>query len=213
MSIATTAYTRTDLDRGHDIETVVVAIPPDVRLEVSHEDFERLCRENPEVRLERTAEGELIAMVPAGGDSGRRNAKLITRLVGWAEADGTGEAFDCSTGFILPNGAIRAPDATWIPHDKWNSLTPSQRRTFLPLCPDFAVELRSPSDSVPELRRKMEEYIAQGTRLAWFIDPDGGKAEVYRPGRPVEVLDRPAMLSGEDVLPGFVLDLKGILFD
>ncbi|WP_390677839.1 Uma2 family endonuclease [Aquisphaera giovannonii] len=204
---------RKKLEPGKGVQSVALTLPEEVRLGVTHEDFQRLCRENPELRLERTADGELIAMAPAGGDSGRSNAKLTARLVGWAEADGTGEAFDCATGFILPNGAIRAPDAAWIPRTKWDSLTTAQRRGFLPLCPDFAVELRSPSDAVAELRRKMKEYIAQGTRLAWFIDPDRGKAEIYRPGRPVEVLDRPATLSGEDVLPGFVLDLKGILFD
>lgn len=190
-----------------------LAVPPGIRLHVSNEDFERLCRQNPDLRLERTARGELIIMAPAGTGSGGRNAKLTTRLGVWTEADGTGEHFDSSTGYTLPDGATRSPDASWIRKERWNALTSEQKERFAPICPDFAVELCSPSDDREVVRQKMREYLACGLRLGWLIDPRDQSVEIYRPGRPVETLQRPTTLSGEDILPGFVLDLKGILFD
>jgi Uma2 family endonuclease len=194
-------------------ETLNLVIPPDVHLRISDEDFGRLCRANPDLRLERTARGELVVMAPAGTESGGRNAKLTTRLGVWTEADGTGEHFDSSTGYTLPNGATKSPDASWIRKERWNALTPEQKKKFAPICPDFAVELCSPSDDREMAREKMREYVSQGLCLGWLIDPIDGTVEIYRPGRPVETLDKPATLTGEDVLPGFVLDLKGILFD
>jgi Uma2 family endonuclease len=194
-------------------ETLDLAVPPDVRLRVTDEDFWRLCQLNPDLRLERTARGELIVMAPAGTESGGRNAKLTTRLGIWAEANGTGEHFDSSTGYTLPNGATKSPDASWIRKERWNALTPEQKKKFAPICPDFAAELCSPSDDKEKAREKMREYMSQGLRLGWLIDPNDGTVEIYRPGRPVETLNKPATLSGEDVLPGLVLDLKGILFD
>jgi Uma2 family endonuclease len=185
--------------------------PPSARL--TDELFEALAAENPNLRLERTARGDLEIMAPAGPDSSHRNSHLTYQLVRWTENEGRGLGvpFDSSLGSILPNRAIRSPDAAWITQARWDALTPEQRRKYLEFCPDFVAELRSPSDSLRKLREKMGEYIAQGARLGWLIDPTTGSVEIYRPGRPVESLDRPATLSGEDVLPGFVLDLKDIL--
>ena len=182
-------------------------------LKLSDRAFARLCRANPELRLERTARGDLVIMSPAGGDSGARNLELSLQVGLWAKQSGLGRAFDSSTGFTLPNGAIRSPDSSWVVQDRWDALTAEQKAAFAPLCPDFVVELRSPSDPRPALRAKLREYIAQGSRLGWLIDPLRREVEVYRPGRPVELLKDPRTLSGEDVLPGLTLDLKGILFD
>jgi Uma2 family endonuclease len=182
-------------------------------LRVTNRAFAALCATNSDLRLERTAEGKLIVMTPASSESGGQNAFLTHRLTAWSEADGTGLAFDSSAGFTLPNSAIRAPDASWIVRERWEALTLRQKKGFASICPDFVVELRSASDSKSELREKMREYIDQGASLGWLIDRATRSVEIYRPGGPVEVLKKPATLSGEDVLPGFVLDLKGILFD
>jgi Uma2 family endonuclease len=186
---------------------------PDARL--TDDLFIALAAANPELRLERTAEGDLEIMAPAGGGSSRRNLELSYQFAHWTknEGRGLGVGLDSSLGSILPNTAIRSPDVAWIAQTRWDALSPEQQENFIGLCPDFVAELRSPSDRPSRLRKKMREYIAQGARLGWLIDPRAGKVEVYRPGRPVETLDRPATLSGEDVLPGFVLDLKGILTD
>lgn len=175
--------------------------------------FTRLCIANPDLRLERTAEGELIIMPPAGTESGGRNVPLTAQLYNWVRSSGLGKSFDSSTGFTLPNGAIRSPDASWVAQDRWDALTPDERKAFAPLCPDYVVELRSETDPLRVVRAKMREYRSQGARLGWLLDPKRKVVEVYRPGRRVTVLQAPATLSGEDVLPGFVLDLKGILFD
>lgn len=188
-------------------------LPSDVRLYVSPKGFWRLCAANRELRLERTAKGAIEAMPPAGSGTGASNLELSFQVAAWSRADGTGTGFDSSAGFTLPNGAVRSPDASWIVNKRWKALTPAQQRVFAPICPDFVVELRSPSDALSRLQEKMEEYIAQGVRLGWLLDPLTGNVEIYRPGRPVERLERPATLSGEDVLPGFVLELKGILYD
>ncbi len=193
---------------------IALRLPIDVRLFVSTPGFGRLCAANPELRLERTAKGAIEAMPPASGGTGARNGRLTAQVVLWSIEERRGTAFDSSAGFTLPNGAVRSPDASWIHNDRWLALTTTQREIgFSPICPDFVAELASPSDDRNQLRAKMEEYLAQGVRLGWLIDPRDATVEVYRPGRPVERLDRPATLSGEDVLPGFVLDLKGILFD
>ncbi len=194
-------------------DRLVVNLPPGACLRISPEMFWRLCGRNPDLRLERTAKGKLIVMAPAGAETGGRNADLVVDLGIWTREDGSGKVFDSSAGFTLPNGAVRAPDASWIRLDRWQAVPPEARKKFAPICPDFVIELRSPSDSVPEVRRKMVEYLEQGARLGWLLDPITGRAEIYRPGREPEVLDRPATLSGEDVLPGFVLDLQGILGD
>jgi Uma2 family endonuclease len=182
-------------------------------LPLSDRTFARLCRANPDLRLERTAKGALVIMPPAGTDSGGRNLELSLQLALWSKRSGLGRAFDSSTGFTLPNCAIRSPDASWIAQDRWAALTEEQKKTFAPICPDFVVELRSPTDPRSKLRAKLLEYIAQGARLGWLIDPMRREVTVYRPGQKPELRKDPKTVSGEDVLPGFTLDLKGILFD
>ena len=190
-----------------------VASPDRPRLRVSASLFWRICRENPDLRLERTAKGTLIVMSPAGLGSSGRNMKLSVRLGNWAEANGTGVAYDSSAGFRLPNGAIRGPDASWISQARLLLIPPTDLERLPQISPEFVVEIRSPSDRPGKLRAKMVEYIEQGVRLGWLLDPFTGQVEIYRTGREVELLKRPASLSGEDVLPGFVLELQGILFD
>ncbi|BBD67760.1 hypothetical protein NIES4072_49420 [Nostoc commune NIES-4072] len=179
-------------------------------IELTDDQFFQLCQNNRDLRLERTAEGELIIMPPTGWESGNRNSKLTARVEYWADADSTGLAFDSSTGFKLPNGANRSPDASWVSRKRLAALNPDPAK-FLPMAPDFAVELRSASDSLKTVQQKMQEYIDNGVRLGWLIDPQNQRVEIYRPGKDVEVLQSPTSLSGEDVLPGFVLDLAQIL--
>jgi Uma2 family endonuclease len=179
-------------------------------IELTDEQFFQLCLNNRDLRLERTAQGELIIMPPTGWGSGNRNGRLTQRLFNWTDADGTGLAFDSSTGFKLPNGANRSPDASWVSRERLEALNPDPTR-FLPIAPDFAVELRSDSDSLKTTQQKMQEYIDCGVRLGWLIDPQNQQVEIYRQGKEVEVLHSLTSLSGEDVLPGFVLDLSQIL--
>jgi Uma2 family endonuclease len=188
------------------------AIMLDLRPVVSltDEQFYDLCRANGELRIERTAEGEMSIMSPTGGDTSRRNAQLIAQLVAWANQDQTGVPFDSSGGFRLPNGAIRSPDAAWVRWVPWDKLTEQQKEKFIPLCPDFVVELRSATDSLPELQAKMEEYAANGAQLGWLIDPQERRVYVYRPQAQEEVLDDPETVSGDPVLKGFVLNLRDI---
>ena len=177
---------------------------------MTNERFYQLCQDNEDLRLELTADGDLIIMAPTGGTTGSRNAEITTQLMIWAKKDRTGLSFDSSTMFILPNGANRSPDASWISRERWNALSREERDKFVPLCPDFVLELRSPSDSLPFLQEKMEEYIANGAGLGFLLDPKAKGVYVYRPGHPVESLDNPPTLSGDPVLPSFVLDLKDI---
>lgn len=190
-----------------------LAVPADVRLKVSPDDFAALCAANRDLRLEREADGGLIVMAPAGMDSSDRNAELLVQIGIWNKAQRRGKLFDSSGGFTLPSSAVRAADVTWVARERWDRVPHDDRRRFSAIVPDFVAELRSPSDSLAALRAKMVEYISQGVRLAWLIDPETRTVEVHRPGRDVEVLTKPASLDGEDVLPGFTLDLKGILFD
>jgi Uma2 family endonuclease len=194
-------------------ETIALMVPRESGLFVTPRGFWRLCVANPGLRLERTARGEVIVMPPAGSESGWQNGKLTQRLGNWSDADGTGEFFDSSAGFTLPNGKVAASDAAWIVRDRWLAVPAKLRKRFAPVCPDFVIEITSPSDKLKDVREKMVEYIDQGVRLGWLLHPKTGLVEIYRPGRPVESLKRAVALSGEDVLPGFVLDLKGILFD
>jgi Uma2 family endonuclease len=210
MSTATTDHAEETLDRPGQV--LALAVPAQVRLRVSDEDFWRLCLENPDLRLERNAQGELIVMPPAAPDGSQRNMSLSAQLWNWNQRTKLGVVFDSSAGFTLPNSAIRGPDASWMTAERWARIPSEERLKFSHVCPDVIAELRSKSDTMKDLREKMEEYLTQGARLGWLIDPIGGTVEIYRPGRPVEILQRPATLSGEDVLPGFVLDLKGILF-
>ncbi len=172
---------------------------------LTEEQFVLLCQENPDVPLELTARGELIIMPPTGLESGRRNSRLTRLLDTWAEAEGTGIVFDSSTLFTLPNGAKRSPDASWIRRERWAALPVKEREGFGLICPDFVVELRSPTDRLKDLYEKMEEYLANGARLGWLIDPLEKRVAIYRPDQPVEVLDDPSVVRGDTVLPGFVL--------
>lgn len=190
--------------------TITLELNPIINL--TDEQFYQLCQVNPDLRLERNAKGELIIMPPTGWGTGNRNSKLTTQLEIWSEADGTGLAFDSSTGFKLPNGADRSPDAAWVRQERIDALNPPpDPNKFLPLAPDFAVELMSGSDNLERTQAKMQEYYDNGVRLGWLIDPKNKQVEIYRQGQPKEVLQSPATLSGEYVLPGFVLDLSQIL--
>jgi Uma2 family endonuclease len=177
---------------------------------LSDEQFYELCLANRDVRFERSSHGELIIMSPTGGETGRKNLKITQQLGNWNDRTQLGEAFDSSTCFRLPNGADRSPDASWVNQARWDALTPEQREKFPPLCPDFVVELRSASDALAPLQAKMQEYLDNGARLGWLLNRKDGQVEVYRPGQAVEVFVRPDRLSGETVLPGFVLDLSAI---
>jgi Uma2 family endonuclease len=179
-------------------------------IKLTDEQFYQLCQDNETIRFERTATGELIIMPPAGGETSNRNAGLTAQLWVWNEPTKLGKVFDSSGGFKLPNGADRSPDAAWVKLESWNALTPEQQTRFVPLCPDFVVELLSPSDSLTETQKKMKEYRDNGARLGWLINRKSTQVEIYRPGQDVEVLESPANLSGEDVLPGFVLNLEPI---
>jgi len=180
-------------------------------LKVTQEQFEELAAANRDVRLERTAIGELIIMPPTGGITGKRNIDIEGQLWFWNRQTKLGVAFNSSTAFRLPNGADRSPDASWVSQERWDTLTPEQQESFPPLCPDFAIELRSKSDNMEPLRKKMQEYLDNGLRLGWLIDAKNKRVEIYRPNREVEVLESPTSLSGEEVLPGFVLDLQVVL--
>jgi Uma2 family endonuclease len=180
-------------------------------IHLTDEQFYQLCQANRDVRFERTAEGELIVMPPTGGETGDRNSEMNFQLRGWNRQTRLGKTFDSSTGFKLPNGADRSPDAAWVRLERWEALTPEQRQKFPPLAPDFVIELRSATDDLKPLRAKMQEYRDNGVRLGWLIDPQRRIVEIYRLGTDVEVLQSPTTLSGEDVLPGFVMDLSEIL--
>jgi Uma2 family endonuclease len=177
---------------------------------LTDDQFFMLWRDNPELRLELTAEKELIIMPPSGSKTGWRNSRLNYRLVRWSDTDGTGITFDSSTGFTLPNGAKRSPDAAWVRRDRWEALSEEEQEEFAPLCPDFVIELRSPRDRLSTLQSKMAEYIENGAQLGWLIDPRNKRVHIYRPGRPVEVLESPDSVEGGPVLPGFVMNLVDI---
>jgi Uma2 family endonuclease len=179
-------------------------------LEMDEEQFFEFCQLNREWRIERSAEGDLEIMPPSGGETGNRNFELTTDVGVWARHDSSGVGFDSSTGFVLPNGAIRSPDASWVKRERLANFTVEQKQRFLPLCPDFLIELRSPSDPLVPIEAKMLEYMENGARLGWLIDPVEKKVYVYKPGEPVEVLNKPDRLSGDPVLPGFVLGLKPV---
>jgi Uma2 family endonuclease len=180
-------------------------------IHISPEQFTSICHANPEAKLELTARGELVIVSPTGGESGIRNIKISAWLYLWTEKDGTGVAFDSSTMFRFPNNTFRSPDAAWIQLSRWNTLTDEQKRSFPPISPDFVVELRSPSDSLKELQEKMQEYIDNGVRLGWLIDPIKQQVEIYRLGSTSKTLFNPTQIEAESVLPGFILSLDGIL--
>lgn len=177
---------------------------------VSHEQFKQLATVNRDLRLERTTTGELIVMPPTGSNTGNRNLDIEGQLWLWNRQTKLGVAFNSSTGFHLPNGADRSPDAAWISQERWDALTSEEQEGFAPICPDFVLELRSKSDQMGPLRAKMREYMENKARLGWLIDRQNRKVEIYRQGQDVEVLDNPTTLLGEDVLRGFVLDLTEV---
>ena len=187
---------------------LVLRLEPIINL--TDEQFFAFCQINRDLRIERTTNGELLIMSPTGSETGNRNFKLTVQLGIWADRDGTGIGFDSSSGFTLPNGAERAPDAAWIKLERWNALTSEQQQKFAPICPDFVVELRSASDNLAPLKTKMEEYIDNGASLGFLIDRKNRDVYIYRSGVGVECLNNPATVSGESVLRGFVLDLSKI---
>jgi Uma2 family endonuclease len=189
-------------------------IPPELialtHRTVTPEQFEQLCAEYPDWRLELTSTGELIVMPPTGLQTSRLNADLIYQLVAWCRQDHTGVCLDSNGGFTLPNGAIRSADAAWLKREKWDSLTEHQKKTFARICPDFIVELRSPANNLTQLYLKMFEYLENGMSLGWLIDPFKRQVYVYRPGEEVVILDNPETVSADPLLPGFTLDLTEI---
>ena len=178
--------------------------------QLSDEQFFQLCQDNRDLRLERSAKGDLIIMPPTGGETSNSNAGITAQLWLWNNLNKLGVVFDSSGGFKLPNGADRSPDAAWIPLEKWQALTPQQKERFLPLSPDFVIELMSPSDSLETARKKMQEYLDNGSRLGWLINRKTREVEIYRQGQAVEILTNPESLSGENILSQFVLELDNI---
>ena len=179
-------------------------------VDLTDEQYFALCAINRELRLERTAEGDLIILPPTGAETGARNSSITAQVHNWTKRDGKGTGFDSSTGFKLPNKADRSPDAAWVLRSRLAELTREQKQKFLPLAPDFAIELKSPTDFLQDLLAKMEEYRENCVRLGWLINPETKQVHIYRPGRDVEVLGNPLEISGDPELPGFVLDLREI---
>lgn len=192
-----------NLEDGRDVYLPFVG-------KISDEQYLEFCERNPDLRAERTAEGDLIIMSPTGGKSGAQNFYLAGKFSAWVEKDGTGKGFDSSTEFSLPNGAKRMPDVSWVRLDRWNALSDEEKRQFPPLCPDFVIELRSASDRLQVLQDKMREYIANGAQLGWLIDPFEKKIHVYRPNAAVEILADPKEVFGDPLLKAFVLDVQAL---
>ena len=196
--------------RTNLFQTIAVNIPTQINLKITHAQFVELAQVNRDLQLERTATGELIVMPPTGSDTGNRNSSITGQLWMWNRQTKLGKTFDSSAGFHLPNGSDRSPDAAWVKQERWDSLSREEQETFAPLCPDFVVELRSKNDTISSLQEKMKEYKSNGAKLGWLIDTKNRKVEIYRQNREVEIVENPQSLSGEDVLLGFVLDLKEV---
>jgi len=179
-------------------------------IELTDDEFFALCQLNRDLRFERTSQGDIIIMPPTGAATGNRNADITRQLGNWAKRDGTGAVFDSSTGFKLPNGADRSPDSAWIPHSRLATLTAKQKEKFPPVCPDFVIELLSPTDTLAMTLAKMDEYIENGARLGWLIDPEVRQIHVYRPRQAVVIMENVAEIAADPELPGFVLDLREI---
>ena len=177
---------------------------------ISDRQLEIISHDNPDARIETNSIGQLIFMSPTGGETGDRNLELAFQIKLWNKQSKLGKVFDSSTGFRLSNSAVRSPDVSWIPIEKWNSLTKEQKRKYLPLDPDFVIELMSPSDSLDEAQNKMKEYISCGVRLGWLINPDDKQVEIYRQGKDKKILDNPSNLLGENILPGLVISLEDV---
>jgi Uma2 family endonuclease len=191
-----------------EILPMVLQMQPDVMM--TDDQFFDFCQLNRDFRIERNVFGDLLIMSPTGSETDERNFDLIGQLWIWTKQNGTGVGFGSSGGFTLPNGAIKSPDAAWIQRSRWEAIPSEQRKKFAPICPEFVIELRSETDNLKLLQDKMQEYIDNGTELGWLIDRKQRKVFIYRPQLPVEELDHPLTLSGENVLPGFVLDLSQI---
>jgi Uma2 family endonuclease len=179
-------------------------------IKLTREQFYQLCQENPALKLERNAQGELIIMPPTGGETGKSNSTINAQIWFWNDQNHLGEVFDSSTGFTLPSGADRSPDVSWVEKSRWDTLTKEQKEKFVPLCPDFVIEILSPNDSLKQTQNKMQEYIENGCRLGWLINRKKQEVEIYRPKEGVEVVKSPQTLDGESVLPGFVLNMQRI---
>ncbi|NEO38612.1 MAG: Uma2 family endonuclease [Moorea sp. SIOASIH] len=200
MTFATTAV---------ETNPIVLRMPP--ALDMDDDQFFEFCQVNRDLRIERTLDGEIIVMPPTGGETSDRNSDINFQLRLWNRQTKLGKVFESSCGFKLPNGADRSPDASWLKLERWESLSKEQRKKFIPLCPDFVIELRSPSDRVKDLKDKMEEYMDNGARLGWLIEPNSRRVYIYRPGADVEQLENPATVKGDDsVLPGFVMVMEEI---
>jgi Uma2 family endonuclease len=199
------------------LETVKIVIPRDSftfywrRKKPSIEEFAKICQQNRELRFEMSKEGEISAMPPVHSDTSEKNADVVYQLKHWAKKDKSGKVYESSGGFVLPNGAVRSPDACWINKERLEKLSEKERRGFINICPDFVIELRSASDSLPQLKTKMLEYVENGAKLGWLIDASKKRVYVYRQNKAVEILENPQTLSGENVLSGFKLDLSEIL--
>ena len=192
-------------------------------LELTDEQLLAISTANGDLQIELTADGELVIMPPTGEPSGWKENELAFQVTLWTRQAGTGLVFGAAAGFRLPNGAVRAPGVSWILRERWDAWLSTQthsneereegeegKDSFPNLCPDFVLELRSPSDTLASVQRKLEEYMVNGTRLGWLIDPLRRQAHIYRPGQDAEVLDEPESLAGDPVLPGFVLNLAEI---
>ena len=190
------------------ISPVVLHWPPSMR--VVNDQFFEFCQANKELRIERTAQGDCEIMAPTGGETGWRNSGLTAQLYNWAEREGSGVVFDSSSGFVLPNGAIRSPDVSWVKRTRLAVLTSEQKQRFLPLCPDFVIELRSPSDNLKALQDKMQEYIENGASLGWLIDTEARQVLVFQPQQKLISLEQPEVMSADEVLKGFELDMQKI---
>ncbi|QSJ16724.1 Uma2 family endonuclease [Nostoc sp. UHCC 0702] len=197
-----------NLPLATEIVPIVLQLQPAITM--TDDQFYEFCQLNLDFRIERNAAGELIIMPPTGSETDQCNFDIIVQLGIWTKQDGTGVGFGSSGGFTLPNGAVKSPDAAWIKRTRWEAIPSEQRKKFAPICPEFVIELRSDSDSLQVLQDKMQEYIDNGTQLGWLIDRKQRQVFIYRPNTTVEVLDKPKTLSGELLLPGFVLDLSQI---
>lgn len=188
--------------------TITIQVKP--FFDLTDDKFTEICRHNQDVKFEKTASGDLIIMSPTGSETGEKNSSILGQLWVWNNRYKLGKTFDSSTGFKLPNGATRSPDASWIKKERWEQLNREEKRKFAPICPDFVVELLSVNDDWDEGKKKMKEYLENGTLLGWLIDPDSKRVAIYRQNHDIEILQNPDRLFGENILPKFILDLSDI---
>ncbi|MEM1169121.1 MAG: Uma2 family endonuclease [Cyanobacteria bacterium P01_H01_bin.35] len=190
-------------------EPIILQMLPDLKM--TEEQFFEFCQINGDLRIETNKFGELLIMSPTGSETGNRDGRIIQQLMNWSDEDATGLAFSSSTGFALSTGAKKSPDASWIKLERWMNLSKEEKEKFAPICPDFVVELMSPSDNLKTLQAKMKEYMEEpGVKLGWLIDRKERKVYIYRPGMPAECLENPESVSGDPILPGFVLNMSKV---